>query len=404
MSELSSKKKRRPYLLISLISNLGLLGIFKYLDFFSLSINQVFDLNIPMVNLILPMGISFYTFQTLSYSIDVYRGNLKFEKHFGKFALYVSFFPQLVAGPIERADRLLPQFDTRQKFNQYRFISGFSQAMVGFFKKVVVADTIAIYVEVIFNQYQFQSSLTLWVAIYLFAVQIYCDFSGYSDIAIGTARILGFDLMENFRQPYFAKSITEFWQRWHISLSFWLRDYLYIPLGGNRKGKIKTYMNLSVTMLLGGLWHGASWNFIIWGFLNGAYLSVERMFNYSGLIESKNRLTKIGAIFITFNLTCIAWVFFRADGFTQATGYLSGMFAFIDMSVLEIKDTSVFGSLILNSGLLLILELFILNNIDYSCIMKRYSMISLVILNIILFFAIITFGISEGSQFIYFQF
>lgn len=325
MSKKETKKERLPFLLISLISNIGMLVLFKYLDFFSLSINEIFNTSIPMMELILPMGISFYTFQTLSYSVDIYQGNSICEPHFGKFALYVSFFPQLVAGPIERADKLLPQLQKNEnKFTYENLTYGLMQVIIGFFKKIVVADLIAIYVQSIYGNYELHTGFTLLFATYLFAIQIYCDFSGYCDIAIGCARILGYDLMENFNQPYFSKSITEFWRRWHISLSTWLRDYLYIPLGGNKKGKIFTYRNLMITMLLGGLWHGASWNYVIWGALQGLYLTVERSINFPKFIETKTRLIKIISGVVTFHLVCFSWIFFRAETFQKATGIING--------------------------------------------------------------------------------
>lgn len=222
--------------------------------------------------MLLPVGISFYTFQSLSYSIDVYRGEKEPERNFGKFALYVAFFPQLVAGPIERSTNLLPQFDRRISFDYDRFVSGLRLMLWGFFKKIVIADRLAIYVNEVYNSPAEFQGLTLILATYFFAFQIYCDFSGYSDIAIGAARIMGYDLMINFRQPYFSQSIAEFWKRWHISLSTWFKDYLYIPLGGNRVAKNRWYFNLMAVFLISGLWHGANWTFVLWGFLHGFYL------------------------------------------------------------------------------------------------------------------------------------
>lgn len=405
MSEKAEKLERRPYLLLSLFSNLGLLFSFKYLDFFTESANILTGSNIPMAGLILPMGISFYTFQTLSYTIDVYNGKIPFEKHFGKFALYVSFFPQLVAGPIERASHLLPQLRVNNhKLKYENVVSGFTQIMIGLFKKVVIADTLALYVESVYGPYELYTGFTLWFATYLFALQIYCDFSGYSDIAIGSARILGYDLMENFRQPYFAKSVTEFWRRWHISLSTWLRDYLYIPLGGNKYGKFNTYKNLMVTMLLGGLWHGASWNFVIWGALNGLYLSIEKKFNIPQKFENKSRLIKIVGMVMVFHLICLTWVFFRAETFEKAIGILSRMVTPEFFMNLQIKDTGVFASIILNTTLFMLLEIFLFRKINQSNILTKNKLGIVVALNVILFMLIILYGISEGSQFIYFQF
>jgi D-alanyl-lipoteichoic acid acyltransferase DltB (MBOAT superfamily) len=263
-----SKRHQRLLLIASLSTNLGLLFAFKYFNFFNVATHDLLGFfnifyTIPTLQLLLPVGISFYTFQTMSYTIDVYRGELKAERSLVRFALYVSFFPQLVAGPIERAERLLPQFMIRYDFDEQRVASGLRRIAWGFFKKVVIADKAAVIVDAIYQDPTTHSGLTLLFATYLFAFQIYCDFSGYSDIAIGTARLFGFDLMENFRQPYLSKSITEFWRRWHISLSTWFRDYLYIPLGGNRVGKGRLYINLLLVFVVSGLWHGASWTYVI---------------------------------------------------------------------------------------------------------------------------------------------
>lgn len=405
MSNKETKRERLPYLLISCCSNLGLLFLFKYLDLFTQSANIVLGTNIPMANLILPMGISFYTFQTLSYSIEIYRGNSKCETHLGKFALYVSFFPQLVAGPIERASHLLPQFQSNdQRLRYQNVVSGLTQVVLGFFKKVVIADTIAIYVNSIYGNYELYTGFTLLFATYLFAIQIYCDFSGYSDIAIGCSRILGYDLMENFRQPYFSKSITEFWRRWHISLSTWLRDYLYISLGGNRKGKIFTYRNLMLTMLLGGLWHGSSWNFVIWGFLNGLYLALEKRTNFHRWITEQSRALQLMSTVLVFHLICLTWVFFRAETYTKAIGVLDRIFTAEYFFNLQIKDTGVFATILITSFFFLILEIFILRKVQVQSLQQEFAPWKLIGLKVAMCVFILLFGVSEGSQFIYFQF
>ena len=270
MGSIEEKKKRRPYLYLSLLTNLGILFTFKYFDFFTDSLqglSEYFHLpyESPALQLILPMGISFYTFQTMSYSVDIYQGKLKPEKHFGIFALFVSFFPQLVAGPIERASNLLPQFHKPFTFDRKKAVSGLQLMLWGMFKKVVVADRLAFLVNAVYDQPGEYEGFTLFLATIFFAFQIYCDFSGYSDIAIGAARILGFDLMKNFDTPYSARNVSEFWRRWHISLSTWFKDYVYIPLGGNRVVKWRWYYNLMITFLVSGLWHGANWTFVIWG-------------------------------------------------------------------------------------------------------------------------------------------
>lgn len=405
MSQKATKKERKPFLLISLCSNLGILFFFKYFDFFSASINVITGSSFSGLNLILPMGISFYTFQTLAYSIDIYRGNITYEKHLGRFAIYVTFFPQLVAGPIERADKLLPQFQSNaQKLDYSRVTSGLTQMLIGFFKKVVVADTLAIYVNHVYGSHDLYTGFTLLLATYFFAIQIYCDFSGYTDIAIGGARILGYDLMENFRTPYFAKSITEFWRRWHISLSTWLRDYLYIPLGGNRQNKLLTYRNLMITMLLGGLWHGAAWNFVIWGGLHGFYLAIERWFNFRQQIEKGNQIIKLLGGLLTFHLVCLSWVFFRAETFDQAMSILGRICTMEYFWNLQIKDTNVFGSIVITISLLLLFDIFLFRKLNLSNLSEPKNQMGLISLNAILLVLIMVFGISEGSQFIYFQF
>ena len=401
MSKAMDLNQRKPFLFISLITNLGLLFFFKYFDFFSSSINQFSGSNFEPLSLILPMGISFYTFQTMAYSIDIYKGKINAETHLGKFALYVSFFPQLVAGPIERADKLLPQFQSNNnKFTFENFISGTTQVLFGLFKKVVVADLIAIYVESIYGTYELYTGFTLLFATYLFAIQIYCDFSGYTDIAIGSARILGYDLMENFKTPYFSKSITEFWRRWHISLSSWLRDYLYINLGGNRNGNILTYRNLMITMLLGGLWHGASWNFVIWGGLHGLFLGLERFFKYPSYIESKSYIQKFFSAIISFNLVCFAWVFFRSETLSKSLGIISRIFDFNFFMNLKVKDTNIFISIVLNIFIFLALER-IIKNISQN---KLPQTLKVSFIHATLVILILLFGVNEGSQFIYFQF
>ena len=328
--------RKKFYLCISLVINLGILFAFKYFNFFMVSLQGLLScftvsIELPMLNVLLPVGISFYTFQTLSYTIDVYRGQIKPEKHFGIFALYVSFFPQLVAGPIERATHLLPQFFKRQNLDIERVVSGVQLMTWGLFKKVVVADTLAEYVNSIYNNPHFHTGPSFWVATYFFAFQIYCDFSGYSDIAIGSARVLGFDLMKNFNLPYFASNITEFWHRWHISLSTWLRDYLYIPLGGSRKGRNRTYINLLITMVLGGIWHGASWTFVIWGTLHGLFLMLskatlpirDQMVCRFGISKKAIHLLRV---FLTFHIVCFAWIFFRANSVQDAFYIVSNLF------------------------------------------------------------------------------
>ncbi|MGE0267465.1 MAG: MBOAT family protein [Candidatus Omnitrophota bacterium] len=293
MGKLQDPSRNKKYLFISLFCSLGILFAFKYFNFFSDSLRTGLNyfnifIDLPYFNVLLPVGISFYTFQTLSYSIDVYRGKQKPEHHFGKFLLFVIYFPQLVAGPIERSTNLLPQFHQKFEFDYERIKSGLLLMGWGLFKKIVIADRAAVLVNQIYNNPHDFKGLPLILATYLFAFQIYCDFSGYSDIAIGSARVMGIRLMKNFDLPYFSQSIAEFWRRWHISLSTWFRDYMYIPLGGNRLGKIRWYCNLLIIFLVSGLWHGARWTFIIWGALHGLYLVFSLV-----LQPYRQRLTKM---------------------------------------------------------------------------------------------------------------
>lgn len=336
MSKINEKPKRKKWLLISIFSNLGILFGFKYFNFFSQNIQTLFDnynifFEMPFFNVLLPVGISFYTFQTLSYTIDVYNNKTTAQKHLGVFAVYVSFFPQLVAGPIERSNHLLPQFFKKHDFNYLRVKAGFQKILWGFFKKIVIADNLAILVDGVYNNVDNYSGLTLIVATIFFTFQIYCDFSGYSDIAIGTAKVMGFELRENFKRPYFSKSIREFWQRWHITLSTWFRDYVYIPLGGNRTVKWKWYYNLIITFLVSGLWHGANWTFVIWGALHGSFLIFAIIFaqpkeKINQFIKNRNIfLNKIFDVSITFILVAFAWIFFRSNNINDAIYVISNL-------------------------------------------------------------------------------
>jgi len=351
MGDIPEKKKRRPYLYASLLSNLGLLFSFKYFGFFNDSLQEIVTTfggtyHGPTFDLLLPMGISFYTFQTLSYSVDVYNGSLKPEKHLGIFALFVSFFPQLVAGPIERASNLLPQFHKTFDFDAARVNSGLRQMLWGMFKKVVVADRLAVLVNAVYNDPTGFGGPTLLLASVFFAFQIYCDFSGYSDIAIGAARVMGYDLMTNFRTPYFSKSISEFWKRWHISLSTWFRDYVYIPMGGNRVVKWRWYYNLFITFLVSGLWHGANWTFVVWGALHGGYLVAsillaplrEKTNKLIGLKEGSNAMRFIDVAMV-FTLVCLGWVFFRANTISDAFYILTHLGSGFTAELLAYWDT-----------------------------------------------------------------
>lgn len=412
MAQTADQKKRTFLLWISLVSNLGLLFFFKYYNFFLSNLLHLPILG-PQVgrwmltDLVLPVGISFYTFQTLSYTIDVYRRQIEPEKHPGKFMLFVTFFPQLVAGPIERAGHLLPQIRKLDaRLNDTNFIGGFSRITYGLFKKVVVADTLAQLVDAVYNNYPVQSGCTLLIATWCFAIQIYCDFSGYSDIAVGTAQMLGVQLMENFKLPYFADSITSFWRRWHISLSSWLRDYLYIPLGGNRQSSIFTYRNLMITMLLGGLWHGASWTFIIWGGLHGFYLAVERFLGIRSndqLSGFKNSgLWRFFRIMLTFQLLSLTWIFFRSGTIEQAITILQKIAGF------RLEWTGPYISIlfvcILLISILLAFEWGIFRKYSFRDLIEKMPYWFWIIWNVFLILMLLILGVSDGSQFIYFQF
>ena len=293
LGRVTNRASRRALVGLSLVANLGILLFFKYANFFAQTWSSMIGAGADgsLHTFLLPVGISFYTFQTLSYTIDVYRGRIEPERHLGRFALYVAFFPQLVAGPIERAGRLLPQVTRMASPNTDQIVSGLRLALWGFFKKVVIADRLALVVDQVYGNPADQSGITWLIGTYFFAFQIYCDFSGYSDIAIGVARLLGFDLMKNFRVPYSASSLREFWGRWHISLSTWFRDYVYIGLGGNRVQLGRWIANILVTFLVSGLWHGANWTFVVWGGLHGAYLVIEhalRRNSKSGQVKATN--------------------------------------------------------------------------------------------------------------------
>ncbi|MDI6786481.1 MAG: MBOAT family O-acyltransferase [bacterium] len=366
--------------------------------------------NIPAIKILLPIGISFFTFQTLAYTIDVYRKKKEPERNIAKLALYVSFFPSLLAGPIGRPNQLLPQFYEEKRWDFDRVVSGLRLMLWGLFKKVVISDRLAFIANTVFDNVHDYNSPYLIIATYAFTFQIYCDFSGYSDMAIGCARVLGYDLIENFKLPYFSKNVTEFWRRWHISFSTWLRDYLYISMGGNRKGEYRTDLNLMITMLLGGLWHGANWTFIIWGALHGTYLIFSKMtLGYRDkLVERFNinrTIVKIYRVFLTFHLVAFSWIFFRAnsisDAFYIVTEIVQGV---LKPSVLAIGIGKIpLGIPFLLIAFLLIVQLIqrkqdLWQFLDKKPIFLRWSFYYLLI------FGIILLGVDESIKFIYFQF
>ncbi len=421
-----NKKKRKFFLMMSLCSNLGLLFAFKYFNFFNDSFRAVFNhfnifYGIPHFKALLPVGISFYTFQTLSYSIDVYRGQKDPEKHLGIFALYVSFFPQLVAGPIERSVQLMPQFYKKFNFDYVRVTDGLKLMLWGMFKKVVIADRLAIFVNQVYNSPHDYTGLPLIMATYFFAFQIYCDFSGYSDIAIGTAQVLGFNLMDNFRRPYFSKSISEFWSRWHISLSSWFRDYLYIPLGGNRVAKPRWFFNMFFVFLVSGLWHGANWTFVVWGALHGFYLiasiatyPLRKKVHQFFRLHEHHGIHKFIQVFVTFHLVLLAWIFFRANSLSDAWYIVCNLVP--NLSVLTVKElywgllTEAYGLNIYEFFIAIVSILFM----EYIHLLQRHSGIRNMLSHrplwirwlvyYIMILSTLIFGVFEQQQFIYFQF
>lgn len=408
----TKERKRKKYLLfLSISCNLGVLCFFKYYNFFvnsakTLLLSIGFNPDFFTLSIILPVGISFYTFQTMAYTIDVYRRRMKPAEDFTSFALYVSYFPQLVAGPIERAQRLLPQLIKYRSFNYQYARTGVSLILFGYFKKVVIADSLAPIVDSCFQNPGSISGLDLLFGVYAFAIQIYCDFSGYTDIARGVSRFLGIELIQNFSYPYFSRNITEFWRRWHISLSSWLRDYLYIPLGGNKKGKVRTYINLMATMLLGGLWHGANWTFVIWGGLHGIFLSVHKILLNGKEIDifswgnsQLGYLSDLIRILMTFHLVCLTWIFFRASSSLDAYYYISGI-------VSNGGDLTILKPVLLGLLSMILIDIGQRFRDDQLWLLQLPSFLRYVIANTVLIVNILIFGYHYGgtTPFIYFQF
>jgi D-alanyl-lipoteichoic acid acyltransferase DltB (MBOAT superfamily) len=410
----SAGKRRRFFLIISIIANVGILAVFKYYNFFIENVNELLDIKeqgsqLPYLNLVLPIGLSFHTFQAMSYTIEVYRGNQTVEKHFGIYALYVMFYPQLVAGPIERPQNLLHQFREKHSFDSNRIYEGLRLMLWGLFKKVVIADRLSIYVDIVYGNSEQHSGINLFVATILFAIQIYCDFSGYSDIAIGSAKVMGFKLMTNFNRPYFAKNIQEFWKRWHISLSTWFRDYVYISLGGNRISKARTYLNVAIVFVLSGLWHGANWTFIIWGTFHAGLIIGYMLFRE----HVKIRITKsyilsdLLAILLTFSVVCLGWVFFRAYSFNNAAHIFYKIFhARLDEFEWVVKNSrGQFGMTSTVISLVMIGVLFLndrFQNIQQSRL--HHKPFSDILFNGLILFFVIAFGVFQKTSFIYFQF
>jgi alginate O-acetyltransferase complex protein AlgI len=413
----STGKKRKWYLWMSIISTCMVLFVFKYYNFFIGNFNEVASLigwnySLDILKIILPIGLSFHTFQSLSYVVEVYRGNQKAERHFGIYSLYVMFYPQLVAGPIERPQNILHQFYEKHKPNYPDFSRGIQLMIWGLFKKVVIADNVSTMVDALYAHPEDVSGIWLLFGSYLFAVQIYCDFSGYSDMAIGAARVMGFRLMENFNTPYISKSIREFWGRWHISLSTWFRDYLYIPLGGNRLGEWKTNRNLLLVFAISGFWHGANWTFIIWGALHGVYLVIENGLKkvkwFSQYILSEKRWVRIVGATIIFQFVVFGWIFFRANSVQHAWQIITRIATLAPSKEFIPAALSMFGpiGILLKAGLV---ALFLLVDpavykVSKGAIgVKMNSNLKLVLFSVLLA-AIVLFGYWGDVEFIYFQF
>ncbi|MBC8150846.1 MAG: MBOAT family protein [Bacteroidetes bacterium] len=416
LAKTTHELNRKLLLYTSVAVNLGFLGIFKYFDFFVSNFIDAFslfgvELSAGSLNIILPVGISFYTFQTLSYSIDVYRRKLKHTDDFIAFSAFVCFFPQLVAGPIERATNLLPQFLKARKFNYDQAADGMRQILWGLFKKVVVADNCAVFVNAIFDNPDPLSGSTLFMGAVFFAFQIYCDFSGYSDIAIGTSRLFNINLKQNFATPYFSRNIGEFWRRWHISLSTWFRDYLYIPLGGSQGGTWNKIRNVFLIFIVSGFWHGASWNFIVWGGLNALYflplLLTKNNRNHLNTVAEGSLFPtykEILSIGLTFFLTVIAWVFFRADTLTEAVHYLNLMFSSSFFTVPSFITPKAF---MLYTYLLICLFIaveWVQRDKKFGLSIENLNRPFRWVIYTIVIGVIITFGQFGESEFIYFQF
>ena len=410
------KKIRKKLLILSLLINIGLLCFFKYYNFFLDNFVDAFSFfglsfEAKSLSIILPVGISFYTFQTISYSIDIYKKKIKPSDDFISFVAFVSFFPQLVAGPIERAANLLPQFHKKRIFSYEIASDGMRQILWGLFKKIVIADNCAVFVNEIFANYSDYSSSTLFLGAVFFAFQIYGDFSGYSDMAIGTAKLFGFHLMQNFSFPYFSRDIAEFWRRWHISLSTWFRDYIYIPLGGSRVSEIKKIRNIFIIFIVSGFWHGANWTFIIWGLLNAVYF-LPLMFlnknrdNLNVIAKNKNlpNLKELTSVIFTFFLTVIAWIFFRSENVAKAISYIISLFDLSIFTLPQIISPKI--DMIYTYFMLLIFLIFEWINRDkcFGLDIKNYRKKTRWFLYLFFVVLIMFFGVFKNDTFIYFQF
>ena len=401
----SDQRTRKKYLVVSLIANIGILAVFKYFNFINANISGLFNLTghknpIPYLKILLPLGLSFHTFQAMSYTIEVYRGNQKAERHFGIYSLYVMFYPQLVAGPIERPQNILHQFHEKKYFDYDRVLLGLRMMLLGFFKKIVIADRLGVYVDSVYKDVAHASSISMAIALFFFAFQIYCDFSGYSDIALGSAKVMGYDLMKNFDRPFMSKNITEFWRRWHISLSTWFNDYLFTPLVIAKRdwGKAGVVFAVMITFLISGLWHGAGWAFLIYGFIYGVAVSFEFLTKKTRLKVSKKMpaiLYDNISLLLTFSYVCLALVFFRAGSLTGALQVFKKLFSFqLSFNLTQLCAEKGPLNLLLSFAVILC----------YYFIYRLYKTRFTLVYSILTFFLIIILSKDVAYTFIYFQF
>lgn len=417
--EKTENLRNKKWILVgTVVACLGVLFFFKYFNFVSESVTAVFRLfaiqmNPVLLNLLLPVGISFYTFQTLSYVIDVYKGDVKAEHHFGYYATFISFFPQLVAGPIERTNNLLPQIKAEHKFNYNQATYGLKLMAWGYFKKIVIADTLSQFVSKVYDAPQGFSGFALILATVFFTLQIYCDFSGYSDIAIGTAKLLGINLMTNFKSPYFSQSIKEFWSRWHISLSTWFRDYVYIPLGGSRVGKIRHAVNLLITFLVSGLWHGANWTFVIWGGIHGLGQVIETSIVPKNKLKEKNKgIVWVIRVLFVFAFASFAWIFFVSNSLGDAMYVIIHIFTGITSPISYLHNGFTSIGLEKKDLVFLVPSLLLLMVFDYASLktdviekISNYKvLIRWVIYICLIVWIIMNMPVNYQTEFIYFQF
>ncbi|MEP6513684.1 MAG: MBOAT family O-acyltransferase [Parafilimonas sp.] len=406
-----SGAQKKLLLIVSIIANVGVLAVFKYYNFFIENTNGFLSLSnhqlqFPYLNILLPIGLSFHTFQAMSYTIEVYRGRQKPEKHFGIYALYVMFYPQLVAGPIERPQHMLHQFHEKKAFNESNLAYGLKLMLWGFFKKIFVADRLAVYVGTAYSGYTHETGSTLLLATFFFAIQIYCDFSGYSDIARGAAKTMGYDLMINFRRPYLAGNISDFWRRWHVSLSTWFRDFVYFPLGGNHTNTLKWCFNLMIVFLLSGIWHGANYTFVFWGFLHGSFVVVHKL-SQRWHTGNQKKLYPYGAfkfagIVFNFALVTFAWIFFRAENMQQAWDIIKKIFTNINGELYFKTTTWMLVSL---AGIFIVLmaDIFEEYGLNVQLLHHKHLAVRLITVSTIII-SILLFGTLRNTSFIYFQF